>query len=76
MRRFQVAVATTYDLDQSQAFVASENMFVHNNSKHGRKIKRTDGLGGAGAGAQEGMLVDLADRYFSLIDRQLVQSGG
>jgi hypothetical protein len=45
MRRFQVAVATTYNLDESQACVSSENMFVHNNSKHGRKIKRSDVLG-------------------------------
>jgi len=46
MRRFQVAVATTYSLDDGHALALSENMFVHNNSKHGRKIKRADGVGG------------------------------
>ena len=46
MRRFQVAVATTYSLDEAHALALSENMFVHNNSKHGRKVKRSDVVGG------------------------------
>ena len=46
MRRFQVAVATTYNLDEAHALALSENMFVHNNSKHGRKVKRSDVVGG------------------------------
>ena len=48
MRRFQVAVATTFNLDEGHAVVASENMFVHNNSKHGRKVKRSDVVGHEG----------------------------
>jgi hypothetical protein len=43
MRRFQVAVATTPNLDPLSMVCVSENMFVHNNSKHGRKIRRVDG---------------------------------
>ncbi len=35
MRRFQVALSTSPDLKQVLAI--SENMFVHNNSKHGRR---------------------------------------
>ena len=52
MRRFQVAVATTYNLDEAHALALSENMFVHNNSKHGRKIKRSDVVGGHEGGYQ------------------------
>ena len=47
MRRFQVAISTTLPLDPADpGLVYSENMFVHNNSKHGRKIRRIDGPGG------------------------------
>lgn len=38
MRRFQVAISTTPDMKNILA--ASENMFVHNNSKHGRRSSR------------------------------------
>eukprot|EP00795_Rhopilema_esculentum_P012291 gene12291-2937_t len=38
MRRFQVAVSTTPDLKEILAL--SENMFVHNNSKHGRRSSK------------------------------------
>lgn len=41
MRRFQVAILINNMLISSQTLVArSENMFVHNNSKHGRRTKR------------------------------------
>ena len=47
MRRFQVAISTTLPLEPTDpGLVYSENMFVHNNSKHGRKIRRIDGPGG------------------------------
>lgn len=47
MRRFQVAISTTVPLDPADpGLVYSENMFVHNNSKHGRKVRRLDGPGG------------------------------
>ena len=62
MRRFQVAVATTYSLDDGHALALSENMFVHNNSKHGRKIKRADGVGG-----HEGWFVTLSSTLSSVI---------
>lgn len=42
MRRFQVAVLMGNMLISQQTLVArSENMFVHNNSKHGRRSKRS-----------------------------------
>eukprot|EP00096_Caligus_rogercresseyi_P012797 TRINITY_DN5477_c0_g1_i2.p1 TRINITY_DN5477_c0_g1~~TRINITY_DN5477_c0_g1_i2.p1 ORF type:complete len:503 (+),score=135.13 TRINITY_DN5477_c0_g1_i2:142-1650(+) len=44
MRRFQVAVSTSFSLDPSVILALSENMFVHNNSKHGRKTRRIDGV--------------------------------
>lgn len=43
MRRFQVAISTTPNMDPLSVLCVSENMFVHNNSKHGRKIRRLDG---------------------------------
>ena len=43
MRRFQVSVSTGLMVDASSLLCLSENMFVHNNSKHGRKIRRLDG---------------------------------
>jgi len=42
MRRFQVAILINNMLISQQTLVArSENMFVHNNSKHGRRTKRS-----------------------------------
>jgi len=41
MRRFQVAIGTTPTLE-SNLLAFSENMFVHNNSKHGRRTRRPD----------------------------------
>jgi len=41
MRRFQVSVSTQLlGLQEGGVSSVSENMFVHNNSKHGRKVKR------------------------------------
>lgn len=43
MRRFQVSVSTSMlPLQDGGISVVSENMFVHNNSKHGRKIRRNE----------------------------------
>ena len=43
MRRFQVSVSTSMlPLQDGGIHVVSENMFVHNNSKHGRKIRRNE----------------------------------
>ncbi|XP_014661553.1 PREDICTED: transcription factor COE3-like [Priapulus caudatus] len=41
MRRFQVVVSTTVGVDGALLAV-SDNMFVHNNSKHGRRARRLD----------------------------------
>uniref|UniRef100_A0A673HM25 Transcription factor COE4 n=1 Tax=Sinocyclocheilus rhinocerous TaxID=307959 RepID=A0A673HM25_9TELE len=41
MRRFQVAVSTTVSVE-GHVLAVSDNMFVHNNSKHGRKARRLD----------------------------------
>jgi len=41
MRRFQVVVSTTVHVD-GHVLAVSENMFVHNNSKHGRRARRLD----------------------------------
>ena len=46
MRRFQVSVSTSLHVDATSLLCLSENMFVHNNSKHGRKIRRIDGSEG------------------------------
>ena len=46
MRRFQVSVSTGLHVDATSLLCLSENMFVHNNSKHGRKIRRLDGSDG------------------------------
>ena len=41
MRRFQVVVSTSVNINlENQILAVSENMFVHNNSKHGRRAKR------------------------------------
>uniref|UniRef100_A0A8C1XB95 EBF transcription factor 2 n=1 Tax=Cyprinus carpio TaxID=7962 RepID=A0A8C1XB95_CYPCA len=41
MRRFQVVLSTTVSVD-GPVLAISDNMFVHNNSKHGRRSRRTD----------------------------------
>ena len=46
MRRFQVSVSSSLHVDTTSLLCLSENMFVHNNSKHGRKIRRLDGTDG------------------------------
>ncbi|CBY10536.1 unnamed protein product [Oikopleura dioica] len=45
MRRFQVAVGTCAQLD-SALLAFSDNMFVHNNSKHGRRTRRPENSDG------------------------------
>ncbi|TWW82355.1 Transcription factor COE3 [Takifugu flavidus] len=37
----QVVVSTTVNVD-GHVLVVSDNMFVHNNSKHGRRARRLD----------------------------------
>ncbi|XP_010869467.3 transcription factor COE1-A isoform X3 [Esox lucius] len=41
MRRFQVVMSTTVSVD-GHVLAVSDNMFVHNNSKHGRRARRLD----------------------------------
>ncbi|XP_054167120.1 transcription factor collier-like isoform X2 [Oppia nitens] len=41
MRRFQVIITTVVSVE-STPLALSDNMFVHNNSKHGRRAKRLD----------------------------------
>ncbi|XP_022241976.1 transcription factor collier-like isoform X1 [Limulus polyphemus] len=41
MRRFQVVISTQVTVD-GPLLAVSDNMFVHNNSKHGRRAKRLD----------------------------------
>ncbi|XP_053210131.1 transcription factor collier-like isoform X2 [Panonychus citri] len=41
MRRFQVLISTNVSVE-SPLLSVSDNMFVHNNSKHGRRAKRLD----------------------------------
>ncbi|KAM9328939.1 transcription factor COE3-like [Gastrophryne carolinensis] len=41
MRRFQVVISTTVSVD-GHVLAVSDNMFVHNNSKHGRRARRLD----------------------------------
>uniref|UniRef100_A0A4W3ILJ9 IPT/TIG domain-containing protein n=1 Tax=Callorhinchus milii TaxID=7868 RepID=A0A4W3ILJ9_CALMI len=41
MRRFQVVISTTLNVD-GHVLAVSDNMFVHNNSKHGRRARRLD----------------------------------
>lgn len=42
MRRFQVAISQTVSIDMNTVLATSDNMFVHNNSKHGRRTRRMD----------------------------------
>ncbi|CAF0848161.1 unnamed protein product [Didymodactylos carnosus] len=46
MRRFQVVLSTTVSVEPPLLAI-SENMFVHNNSKHGRRTRRSDVDGGS-----------------------------
>ncbi|XP_061658529.1 transcription factor COE1-like isoform X2 [Syngnathoides biaculeatus] len=41
MRRFQVALLTTVSVE-GHVLAVSDNVFVHNNSKHGRRARRLD----------------------------------
>ncbi|XP_014241327.1 transcription factor collier isoform X2 [Cimex lectularius] len=41
MRRFQVVISTLVNVE-GPLLAVSDNMFVHNNSKHGRRAKRID----------------------------------
>ncbi|XP_077597111.1 transcription factor COE1-like [Stigmatopora nigra] len=41
MRRFQVVVSTTVSVE-GHVLSVSDNMFVHNNSKHGRRARKLD----------------------------------
>jgi early B-cell factor len=41
MRRFQVVISQQINVDGSLLAI-SDNMFVHNNSKHGRRTRRVD----------------------------------
>ncbi|CAG08863.1 unnamed protein product, partial [Tetraodon nigroviridis] len=45
MRRFQVVVSTTVSVE-GHVLSVSDNMFVHNNSKHGRRARRLDTVEG------------------------------
>ncbi|XP_061755232.1 transcription factor COE1-like isoform X2 [Nerophis ophidion] len=45
MRRFQVVASTTVSVD-GHVLSVSDNMFVHNNSKHGRRARRLDAAEG------------------------------
>lgn len=55
MRRFQVVLSTTINVDGPLLSV-SENMFVHNNSKHGRRARRLDPSEGDVSPGLEGSL--------------------
>jgi len=54
MRRFQVVLSTTVGLEPPLLAV-SENMFVHNNSKHGRRTRRLDPIDGGASVADRDM---------------------
>ena len=43
MRRFQLVVSSALQVESSTLLCISDTMFVHNNSKHGRKMRRLDG---------------------------------
>jgi early B-cell factor len=43
MRRFQVVISQTINTD-GHLLSISDNMFVHNNSKHGRRTRRVDSI--------------------------------
>ncbi|VDO54909.1 unnamed protein product [Schistosoma margrebowiei] len=43
--RMLVAISSTHAIERKLLCI-SDNMFVHNNSKHGRRIRRTDSIDG------------------------------
>lgn len=47
MRRFQVILSQTVNVD-GPLLAVSDNMFVHNNSKHGRRTRRIDSIDASG----------------------------
>lgn len=47
MRRFQVVISQQISVD-GHLLAISDNMFVHNNSKHGRRTRRVDPADGGG----------------------------
>ncbi|KAG2469262.1 transcription factor COE2 isoform X1 [Polypterus senegalus] len=51
MRRFQVVLSTTVSVD-GHVLAVSDNMFVHNNSKHGRRTRRMDPSDGPDPGME------------------------
>ncbi|KAJ7414234.1 Transcription factor COE1 [Pitangus sulphuratus] len=61
MRRFQVVVSTTVNVD-GHVLAVSDNMFVHNNSKHGRRARRLD---------PSEVIKDFAHKSLTFIDRDL-----
>ena len=70
MRRFQVSCQTlVHPIQEGGISVSSENMFVHNNSKHGRKVRRGEnGLVVEGAnnlGAPGGKMLKLENQGYS-----------
>ena len=48
MRRFQVVISQQVSVDLPLLAI-SDNMFVHNNSKHGRRTRRADPLENPGS---------------------------
>ena len=71
MRRFQVSCQTlVHPIQEGGISVSSENMFVHNNSKHGRKVRRGEnGLVVEGAnnlGAPGGKMLKLETQGYSM----------
>ncbi|NWZ16440.1 COE2 factor, partial [Agelaius phoeniceus] len=55
MRRFQVVLSTTVNVD-GHVLAVSDNMFVHNNSKHGRRARRLDPSEGGSFNCFDGCL--------------------
>ncbi|GMT36749.1 hypothetical protein PFISCL1PPCAC_28046, partial [Pristionchus fissidentatus] len=60
MRRFQVVLGTTARVDE-RLLAISDNMFVHNNSKHGRRAKRVHASDGEND-------VDASDDYSEAVE--------
>ncbi|XP_022671334.1 transcription factor collier-like isoform X2 [Varroa jacobsoni] len=58
MRRFQVVISSQVNVE-GPLLAVSDNMFVHNNSKHGRRAKRLD------AGDSDSTLVDVKRARFN-----------
>ena len=71
MRRFQVVISPIPSVE-GQLLAVSDNMFVHNNSKHGRRAKRLDPSEGKYYNCKSKMLrssltVCLANHYISAL---------